>query len=74
MMMPNRSVIIGMFWKSCVANGKSLAILENTELSEILNVNKTQLNAWLKKAVDENKVNKLSQPVRYQKAECRFGA
>jgi predicted Rossmann fold nucleotide-binding protein DprA/Smf involved in DNA uptake len=35
------------------------------ELSETLNVNKTQLNAWLKKAVDDNKIIKLSKPVRY---------
>ena len=39
------------------------------ELAESLDVNKTQLNAWLKKAVDENKIIKLSKPVRYQKAE-----
>ncbi|MBO8092571.1 MAG: DNA-protecting protein DprA [Prosthecochloris sp.] len=39
------------------------------ELAETLDVNKTQLNAWLKKAVDENKIMKLSKPVRYQKAE-----
>ncbi len=35
------------------------------ELAETLDVNKTQLNAWLKKAVDENKIMKLSKPVRY---------
>ena len=39
------------------------------ELAETLDVNKTQLNAWLKKAVDENKIIKLSKPARYQKAE-----
>lgn len=39
------------------------------ELAETLNVNKTQLNAWLRKAVDENKIVKVSKPVRYQKAE-----
>ena len=39
------------------------------ELSETLDVNKTQLNAWLKKAVDDNKIIKLSKPVRYKKAE-----
>jgi predicted Rossmann fold nucleotide-binding protein DprA/Smf involved in DNA uptake len=39
------------------------------ELADALDVNKTQLNAWLKKAVDENKIMKLSKPVRYQKAE-----
>ncbi len=38
------------------------------ELAETLNVNKIQLNAWLKKAVEENKIIKLSKPVRYQKA------
>ncbi|MFA6928927.1 MAG: DNA-processing protein DprA [Lentisphaeria bacterium] len=39
------------------------------QLAETLEVNKTQLDAWLKKAVDENKIIKLSKPVRYQKAE-----
>lgn len=39
------------------------------ELSSKLGVNKTQLNVWLKKAVSENKLIKLSKPVRYQKAE-----
>lgn len=39
------------------------------ELAKTLDVNKTQLNAWLKKAVEENKIIKLSKPVRYQKAE-----
>ena len=42
------------------------------ELAETLNVNKIQLNAWLKKAVDENKIIRLSKPVRYQKAESRI--
>jgi predicted Rossmann fold nucleotide-binding protein DprA/Smf involved in DNA uptake len=37
------------------------------ELADTLDVNKTQLNAWLKKAVEEKKVRKLSKPVRYQK-------
>lgn len=39
------------------------------ELVQTLDVNKTQLNAWLKKAMDENKIIKLSKPVRYQKAK-----
>ena len=39
------------------------------KLAETLNVNKTQLNAWLKKAVDENKIIQLSKPESYQKAE-----
>jgi predicted Rossmann fold nucleotide-binding protein DprA/Smf involved in DNA uptake len=37
------------------------------DLAETLDVNKTQINAWLKKAVDENKIVKLSRPVRYKK-------
>ncbi|MFC1495260.1 DNA-processing protein DprA [Thermodesulfobacteriota bacterium] len=37
------------------------------ELSRSLDVNKTQLNAWLKKAVDEKKIKKLTKPVRYKK-------
>ncbi len=37
------------------------------DLAETLDVNKTQINAWLKKAVDENRVVKLSHPVRYKK-------
>lgn len=43
------------------------------DLAEALDVNKTQINAWLKKAVDENKIEKLSHPVRYKKknVECR---
>jgi predicted Rossmann fold nucleotide-binding protein DprA/Smf involved in DNA uptake len=43
------------------------------QLAESLDVAKTQLNSWLIKAVDENKVIKLSRPVRYKKqnSECR---
>ncbi len=37
------------------------------DLAETLDVNKTQINAWLRKAVDEDKVVKLSRPVRYKK-------
>lgn len=36
------------------------------ELVEILQLNKAQLNTWLKRAVDEKKIKKLSRPVRYQ--------
>ncbi|WP_293647224.1 DNA-processing protein DprA [Thiolapillus sp.] len=36
------------------------------ELVEALNLNKTQLNAWLKHAVSEEKLKKLTRPVRYQ--------
>ncbi|MEI7825382.1 MAG: DNA-processing protein DprA [Chlorobiaceae bacterium] len=39
------------------------------EISESLNVVKTQANIWLKKAIDEHKIMKLSRPLRYQKAE-----
>ena len=38
------------------------------ELAENLNVNKTQIHVWLKKAVAENRIVKLLKPVRYQKA------
>ena len=43
------------------------------ELAETLDVNKTQLNAWLKKAVDENKIIKLSKPVRYERMKAEGG-
>lgn len=36
------------------------------ELVEILDLNKTQLNVWLKRAVSEEKLKKLARPVRYQ--------
>jgi len=35
------------------------------EVAEALDVNKTQLNAWLKKVVDDGYAKKLSRPVRY---------
>lgn len=37
------------------------------ELSKILNVSKTQLNTWIKKAVNEGRIRKLLNPVRYEK-------
>lgn len=36
------------------------------ELLDVLELNKTQLNTWLKKAVADKKLMKLSKPVRYQ--------
>lgn len=36
------------------------------ELVEALDLNKTQLNAWIKRAVSEGKLEKLAKPVRYQ--------
>lgn len=36
------------------------------ELAESLQLHKSQVNEWLKRALDENKVKKLSKPVRYQ--------
>jgi predicted Rossmann fold nucleotide-binding protein DprA/Smf involved in DNA uptake len=36
------------------------------DLIEALQLNKTQVNAWLKQAVADEKVKKLSRPVRYQ--------
>lgn len=44
------------------------------DLAKSLDVNKTQLNAWLRKAVDENEVVKLSRPVRYRKKNSEFGS
>lgn len=40
-----------------------------TELAEKLDVQKAQLNIWLKKAVAEEKIKKLTQPVRYARLE-----
>jgi len=37
------------------------------ELSKTLDVSKTQLNSWIRKAVDEGKIRKLLRPVRYEK-------
>lgn len=37
------------------------------ELTKILDVSKTQLNNWIKKAVSEGKIEKLFRPVRYKK-------
>ena len=39
--------------------------LTSSELAESLEVNKTQLNAWLKKVVEDGYAKKLSRPVRY---------
>jgi len=36
------------------------------ELVKVFDINKTQLSVWLKKAVEDKKVNKLNKPVRYQ--------
>jgi predicted Rossmann fold nucleotide-binding protein DprA/Smf involved in DNA uptake len=36
------------------------------ELVEILELNKTQLNAWLKQAVEDKTITKLNKPVRYE--------
>lgn len=42
--------------------------LTSIQLAEVLDVNTTQLNIWLKQAVEDKKVVKLFKPVRYQKA------
>jgi len=36
------------------------------ELLELLNVNKSQLNVWLKKSVEDQIITKLNKPVRYE--------
>jgi hypothetical protein len=44
------------------------------ELMEAMDLNKTQLNIWLKRAVDDKKLKKLSKPVRYQWVANQQGA
>jgi predicted Rossmann fold nucleotide-binding protein DprA/Smf involved in DNA uptake len=44
------------------------------ELVDALELNKTQLNAWLKRAVADKKLKKLSKPVRYQWVTTQQGA
>jgi len=44
------------------------------ELVDVLGLNKAQLNAWLKKAVVDKKLKKLSRPVRYQWENEQQGA
>jgi predicted Rossmann fold nucleotide-binding protein DprA/Smf involved in DNA uptake len=44
------------------------------ELVNALKLNKTQLNAWLKRAVADKKLKKLSKPVRYQWVTTQQGA
>ncbi len=43
------------------------------ELVDMLALNKTQLNAWLKRAVADKKLSKLSKPVRYQWVSTQQG-
>lgn len=40
------------------------------DLSAALNVNKAQLSIWLKQAVEEKKIIKLTRPLRFQKADA----
>lgn len=44
------------------------------ELAKKLDVKKTQLDVWLKRAVKEQKLDKLSKPVRYQWKAARQGS
>ena len=44
------------------------------ELVDALELSKTQLNAWLMRAVTDKKLKKLSKPVRYQWATTQQGA
>ncbi|MFQ5625759.1 MAG: DNA-processing protein DprA [Methyloligellaceae bacterium] len=43
------------------------------ELIEALELNKTQLNCWLKRAVADKRLKKFSKPVRYQRVTARQG-
>ena len=40
--------------------------LNSTEMSKRLNLKKTQTDAWLKRGVSEEQIEKLNGPVRYQ--------
>ncbi len=40
--------------------------LNSTEISKRLNIKKPQTDAWLKRGVDEEKIEKLNKPVRYR--------
>ena len=44
------------------------------ELAEALQVHKTQLNIWLKRATADQKLEKLYKPVRYQWITTQQGA
>ena len=44
------------------------------ELSEALQVRKTQIDIWLKQATDDQKLKKLFRPVRYQWVNSQQGA
>jgi len=44
-----------------------VTLVSPDELSEQLNISKSQLNKWLKKAVEEGTIKKTSKPIRYQK-------
>ncbi len=47
------------------------ADMNSDELAKSLNINKAQLNSWLKKAVEDGFVRKYSRPVRYKALEHR---
>ena len=47
--------------KPLVSEGKQI-----DELCELLNIHKSQLNVWLKQAVEEQVITKLNKPVRYK--------
>ena len=49
-----------------VINASPLITLVKSELAEFLAVNKARLNAWLKQAVADGKMQKLSKPLRYE--------
>lgn len=47
--------------KACASSAKT-----PDELAELLDLKKTQVNTWLKRALDEKKLRKFSKPVRYE--------
>ncbi len=52
--------IIWPFMKKVLKEARS-----KEQLSELLNINKAQLSIWLDRAISENKVKKITRPVRY---------
>jgi predicted Rossmann fold nucleotide-binding protein DprA/Smf involved in DNA uptake len=65
------------FYELFVAKAKELCGKEprtTDELVQALALNKTQLNAWLKQAVERGELKKRSNPVRYEVDSVRQGA
>lgn len=65
------------FYDLFIAKAKELCVKEprtTDEMVEALAINKTQLNSWLKQAVETGELKKLAKPVRYEVAGSKQGA